>query len=136
MVEYKEGNFSRHVEGMEDLPPPDPNNLGKLPNVKRYPYLPRLPHPRYLNHTVDANGSLNHGDEEDEDEGMEDEDDKDEIEEEEEDDKDEEEEDDDDEEEHSNVEEDEMVSDEEMEDNDSVIEDNLPDRGLPPPDGP
>ena len=150
MEEYKKGNFSRQVEGMEDLPPPDPNNLGKLPNTRRYTYHPPRVYQRPVGHTVGmGEGSLNHPevaaarhdteDEDDEDDEGEDEEDiqYDRIDEhaattacrnpEEE----EEEEDDDD----IDEEEDEMVSDEEMEDNDSVIEDNIPDRAaLPPPE--
>ena len=55
MEQYKKGNFCRQVEGMEDLPPPDPVNLGKLPNTKRYVYNPpkgfrRMTQP--MGHTV------------------------------------------------------------------------------------
>lgn len=132
MEAYKKGDFSRHVEGMEDLPPPDPNNLGKLPNIKKYKYVPpKLQERPFLGHTIgmgqgslggageeEATSSQPH-EEDDDDEGREPEEDyvfdgeeggEDED------------------------EEDEMVSDEEMEDNGSVIEDDMPDRGLPPPD--
>lgn len=117
---------------MEDLPPPDPNNLGKLPNIKKYKYVPPRPQERpFLGHTIGmGQGSLGGGGEEEATSSQPQEEDND-VEGQEEDfcfDGEEGEGEDNDEDE------DEMVSDEEMEDNGSVIEDNMPDRGLPPPD--
>lgn len=59
MEEYKKGNFSRHVEGEEELPPPDPKNLGRLPNKRYYYHPPRVYQRPFIGHTIGmGQGSL------------------------------------------------------------------------------
>ena len=113
MEAYKKGNFIRHVDRMDDLPPLDPANNGKIPNTKKYNYYVPPSFGEYIGHTVgisDPSEGDGHSappaastsqsvNSEEEENGF-------------------------------DAEEDEMVSDEEMEDDGSVIEDALPEGGL------